>query len=422
MSTTITEIQELCQAIQQETQNGSITAARLGSLLILMADKLEENESSYHKPSGGIPKTDLAAAVRTSLGKADAAYQKPSGGIPYEDMSSAVKTSLDKADTALQQHQDISGLAEAVNVADYTTEDAEMPKGALYHYNGLPVHSRNILVDDGDIDGNVGDTTDCVIICLHNEQSAETHGSMYYVFANTGAKLKYVHQWEYASAPEYVKEVFGESEIVSTESAMDALPTTIDGRGVRSIKKGGKIVYPVTHADAVIYDNKGETTVKDEVEALKNNALHRVVTVEYWDSETPAMHKDGASAGELFYKTDEGKLYEYYQDQETGEMTYRGKALEEGAIYLHSEGREFGIAKKIGGQVVMHVIMDNTITIVNGDKKVVIAPEYVSVEDGVNTMLITPDCIDVGGPTLTQGTLTQIATMFNYGKSKGWWN
>ena len=92
---------------------------------------------AYALPSGGIPKTDLASAVQTSLGKADSAlqsapvtsvngqtgavsitiptktsdltndsgfgtYSKPSGGIPSTDMSSAVQTSLGKADTALQ--------------------------------------------------------------------------------------------------------------------------------------------------------------------------------------------------------------------------------------------------------------------------------------------------------------------------------
>lgn len=36
-------------------------------------------------------------------------YQKPSSGIPKTDLASAVQTSLDKADTALQAHQDISG-------------------------------------------------------------------------------------------------------------------------------------------------------------------------------------------------------------------------------------------------------------------------------------------------------------------------
>lgn len=84
---------------------------------------------TYSKPSGGIPKSDLASAVRTSLEKADTAlqtapvtsvngktgdvtlnasdvgagtYSKPSGGIPKTDLASAVQTSLGKADTALQ--------------------------------------------------------------------------------------------------------------------------------------------------------------------------------------------------------------------------------------------------------------------------------------------------------------------------------
>lgn len=36
-------------------------------------------------------------------------YQKPSGGIPKTDLASSVQTSLGKADNALQSHQDISG-------------------------------------------------------------------------------------------------------------------------------------------------------------------------------------------------------------------------------------------------------------------------------------------------------------------------
>ena len=36
-------------------------------------------------------------------------YTKPSGGIPKTDLAEDVKTSLGKADSALQQHQDISG-------------------------------------------------------------------------------------------------------------------------------------------------------------------------------------------------------------------------------------------------------------------------------------------------------------------------
>lgn len=95
--------------------------------------------SKYTKPSAGIPKTDLALDVRSSLSKADTAiqdisgkqdviadlsqirtraneghtaYQKPGTGIPKTDLSSSVQTSLGKADTAIQEHQDISGKAD----------------------------------------------------------------------------------------------------------------------------------------------------------------------------------------------------------------------------------------------------------------------------------------------------------------------
>lgn len=42
-------------------------------------------------------------------------YSKPSTGIPKTDLASAVQTSLDKADTALQSHQDVSGKMDKTN-------------------------------------------------------------------------------------------------------------------------------------------------------------------------------------------------------------------------------------------------------------------------------------------------------------------
>jgi hypothetical protein len=82
-----------------------------------------KNTGSYSKPSSGIPKSDLASAVQTSLGKADTAlqqeqykgtYSKPSSGIPKSDLASAVQTSLGKADTAVQP-------AAIANFADKTS-------------------------------------------------------------------------------------------------------------------------------------------------------------------------------------------------------------------------------------------------------------------------------------------------------------
>lgn len=52
----------------------------------------------------------------TTQNKTDwnAKYDKPSGGIPKTDLAQAVQDSLDLADTALQSHQDISGKADKV--------------------------------------------------------------------------------------------------------------------------------------------------------------------------------------------------------------------------------------------------------------------------------------------------------------------
>jgi hypothetical protein len=133
-----------------------------------MADKLEENEGSYHKPSGGIPKTDLAAAVRTSLGKADSAYQKPSGGIPYSDMSSSVKTSLDKADTALQQHQSLAGYAKYVKLENYIATGSRIEDftDKVFTYYGRP--TEGVFYQESN-----GDTSHLLFVVSHGDSERD---------------------------------------------------------------------------------------------------------------------------------------------------------------------------------------------------------------------------------------------------------
>ena len=93
---------------------------------------------TYSKPSSGIPKTDLASAVRTSLGKADSAYQLPSGGIPSTDLASAVQTSLGKADTALQSVPSTYRTSAAQDTIDAGKIDkpSSPATGAFLVYNG----------------------------------------------------------------------------------------------------------------------------------------------------------------------------------------------------------------------------------------------------------------------------------------------
>ena len=109
----------------------------------------EQYTGTYSKPSGGIPKTDLDSGVQTSLGKADTAlqseqytgtYSKPSGGIPSTDLASAVQTSLGKADTALQSHQDISGKENTSNkvtsISAQSTDDQYPTAKCVYDLIG----------------------------------------------------------------------------------------------------------------------------------------------------------------------------------------------------------------------------------------------------------------------------------------------
>ena len=133
-------------ALQQHQDISALTAHVANNNVHVTSDQKNMWSAKYNKPTDGIPKTDLASSVQTSLNKAatalqehqdisalvshtqnsnihvtseqktawSAKYDKPSSGIPKSDLASAVQTSLDKADTALQEHQDISALTNHV--------------------------------------------------------------------------------------------------------------------------------------------------------------------------------------------------------------------------------------------------------------------------------------------------------------------
>lgn len=144
-------------ALQQHQDISALTAHVANNNVHVTADNKTVWNAKYDKPADGIPKTDLASVVQSSLNKADTAlqehqdisdlvlhtensnihvtseqktawdakYDKPTGGIPKSDLASAVQTSLGKADTALQEHQDISALTNHVtnNSIHVTTDD-----------------------------------------------------------------------------------------------------------------------------------------------------------------------------------------------------------------------------------------------------------------------------------------------------------
>lgn len=160
-------------ALQQHQDISALTNHVANNNIHVTADQKNMWFAKYNKPTDGIPKTDLASAVQTSLGKADTAlqehqdisdlvshtqnsnihvtseqktawsakYDKPSGGIPKSDLASAVQTSLNKADTALQEHQDISALTNHVaNNNIHVTMDDKTAWNAKYNKpsGGIP--------------------------------------------------------------------------------------------------------------------------------------------------------------------------------------------------------------------------------------------------------------------------------------------
>lgn len=77
---------------------------------VITADKLNHMESGIEAVEAEIP-TD--------------AYEKPSGGIPATDLASAVQTSLGKADTAVQTETDptVPSWAKASTKPTYTASE-----------------------------------------------------------------------------------------------------------------------------------------------------------------------------------------------------------------------------------------------------------------------------------------------------------
>ena len=148
--------------------------------------------TAYQKPSTGIPKTDLASAVQTSLGKADSAIQDISGkadkvssatnnNFAALDANGNLKDSGHKHSDYLTQHQDISGKADKVSGAtsgNVATLDANgnlvdsgktlgksVPSNAVFTDTNTKVTQTNSTGDANFrliLSGNANDTTETV--------------------------------------------------------------------------------------------------------------------------------------------------------------------------------------------------------------------------------------------------------------------
>jgi lysophospholipase L1-like esterase len=144
----------------------------------------------YTKPSGGIPKTDLASTVRTSLGKADTALQSISssdvtsalGYTPYNSTnpngytsntgtitgitmngSSKGTSGVVNLGTVITAHQDISGKEDKSNKVtsvSANSTDTQYPSAKVVYDNDYSIVSNNlfdnVFDETGRLDPNTG--------------------------------------------------------------------------------------------------------------------------------------------------------------------------------------------------------------------------------------------------------------------------
>lgn len=83
----------------------------------LLGGKVGTSDFNTHVNNTGIHVTSSDKA--TWNGK----YSKPAGGIPKNDLAQAVRTSLEKADSALQQHQSLASLATKTELNNHANNE-----------------------------------------------------------------------------------------------------------------------------------------------------------------------------------------------------------------------------------------------------------------------------------------------------------
>lgn len=107
-----------------------------------------KNTGTYSKPSSGIPKTDLASAVQTSLGKADTALQSftetdpvfqasAAAGITYSDITNwNSKTSNTGTITEIKMNGASKGASGVVDLGNILIGDGTITK--IVYVSALP--------------------------------------------------------------------------------------------------------------------------------------------------------------------------------------------------------------------------------------------------------------------------------------------
>lgn len=158
-----------------------------------------KNSGTYSKPSTGIPKTDLASAVQTSLNNADTAYQKPSTGIPVTDFKESVRTELTRIGEVTNGYSGLNAISTAIG----NKQDKLVSGTNIKTINGQSLlGSGNITIEGGTGGSSSGESKE--IVTTHNSVIENLEPNKIYIATPLSGQLT-IESIEYPYHDQYAE-------------------------------------------------------------------------------------------------------------------------------------------------------------------------------------------------------------------------
>ena len=172
-------------AVGYDTTNKKLTKTINGTTSdVVTASTIVTDGGGYKKPSTGIPKTDLASAVQTSLGKADTALQS------HQDI-----TLKDSGDGATGQRDlYVDAAAAGTIVTSFTPGSAQRPfvapswRAMLLRLSGKADKTDSLIVkrstENNGVDFNMPDGSDNALYYVHTDYTQQNKPQQYGMLLN----------------------------------------------------------------------------------------------------------------------------------------------------------------------------------------------------------------------------------------------
>lgn len=183
-----------------------------------------KNAGDYSKPTGGIPKSDLASAVQTSLGKADTALQSESdptvpdwakqstkptytaaevGALPSTTKIPSKTSDLTNDSGFLTEHQQLKtidgetivgdgNLSTAYDISTLYQRVKNVQYGGDECYTGITTDEYNQVLNNAKLGKNIFAIYDNKVVTFTTQTETDSNGKEYiYLINNTFGSLEY---------------------------------------------------------------------------------------------------------------------------------------------------------------------------------------------------------------------------------------